>query len=367
MITLLLLLFGATASAADLESTGNPAFDRSFAEVSSLDGVLDAAEGRLARLEREVARAVGLSPAAPIVLSVWQIKQVAGGDVRVMNVTGRPILALGMKAPSEAKAAAGTLNEGTQEVAVMAADLSRLPTHLERIIGRIEGLDGADAAEVQRNLASTRDVRRRAAEVAERARKLLDDVRAGVEAAERPVPETPPAPVATPQPEAPRDVQSVADVLSKAWVAVRQDDLDKARALLDRADQLMPRQIRPVSRGDLVELFQLRGHVALLEGDATAAAWAAAQALTVHPDSEPLSKFGGSYARLHRALAKADIVHKVDVLVSGEGRAYLSGYELGRGSQIQLGQGQHLLQVERGERWESSVVYVRDGFVVELD
>lgn len=365
MIALVLALLLPTASAAEMEKIGDPAFDRIFNEVSSLDGVLDAAEGRLGRLQREVARAAGLSPNTPIDRSVYAIKESAGGDVRLMNVGGRPILALGMKAPSQAKAAAGVLNEGTQEVAVMATDLSRLPGHLEKLADKVEGLDGAAAPPVERNLAVTVDVRRRASEVAERARQLLDDVRAGVQATEAPA-EPEPAVVAA-KPEAPRPVQSLPDLLSKVWIAVKQEDLEEARSLLGRADQLLPRQTVPVSRGDLVELFELRGHVSLLSGDATAAAWAAAQALTVHPDSEPLSRFGGDYARLHRALAKADIVRKVDVLVSGDGRAYLSGYELGRNSQIQLGQGQHLLQVERGDHWESSVVYVRDGFVVELD
>ncbi|MCA9570113.1 MAG: hypothetical protein KC656_19845 [Myxococcales bacterium] len=366
LFALLGLLLAGVAGAAEIERVGKPDLDKVFAEVASLDNVLDAAEGRIGRLTREVAGSMGLGATTPMALTVWTIKDRAGGDVRVMNVEGRPIVALGMNAPGEAKDAAGVLNEGTQEVSVMATDLSRLPGHIEKLASKAKGLPGADDPAVTRNLAVTAQVQKRAAEVAERARVLLDDVRKGIEAAEKPAAPAPtPAPAAKERPK-PAPAQTIPEVLSKAWVAVKQDDLKGAKALLDKADLLLPRQVQPVSRGDLVELFQMRAHVNLLTGDATAAAWAATQALTVHPGGEPLSKLGTEYAKLHRALAKADIVRKVDVLVTGDGRAYLSGNELGRGSTAQLGQGQHLLQIQRGDVWESSVVYVRDGFVVEL-
>jgi hypothetical protein len=360
----LLALLGAPAVAADMEPIGNPAYDRIFAQVTSLDGVLDAAEGRLGRLQREVARTLGMPATTPLSLAVYTIKERAGGDVRVMNIEGRPIVALGIDAPAVAKDAAGTLNEGTQEVSTMATDLSRLPTAIDELIRKAESLPDPDDA-VRRNLAAAAQVKRRADEVAEQARVVLEDVREGVAADKAPAAPAP-SPVAS-QPVVKAPVQTIPDVLSRAWVAMKKDDPKGAKALLDKADLLLPRQTVPVSRGDLSELFQMRATVNLAIGDATAAAWAATQALVVHPTGEPLSKLGSDYAKLHRALAKADIVTKVEVLTTGDGRAYLSGNEIGRGSTVLLGQGQHLLQLADGEgNWRSSVVYVRDGFVVEL-
>lgn len=360
-IVSLLLLLASPALAGDIESVGKPEFDKLFAQIDSLDGVLDAAEGRLSRLKRDVAGSLEMSANTPLALSVYTIKQRAGGDVRVMNVEGRPIVALGIKAPTGAKDAASLLNEGTQEVSTMARDLSRLPSHIEDLIGKARALDGADGT-VKRNLEVAASVKSRASDVAEQARVVLEDVRKGVDAESAPA-----APANTPKARpVPKSVQSIPDVLSKAWLALKQDDLKQAQALLDKADLLLPRQVQPVSRGDLTELFQMRSRVNLMIGDATAAAWAATQALVVHPTGEPLSKLGPEYAKLHRALSKAGIVQKVEVLTSGDGRAYLSGVELGRGATILLGQGQHLLQLETDDGWQSSVVYVREGFVVEL-
>lgn len=364
-MTLLPLLFSmlAPAFAADIEPVGNPAFDRLFGEIDQIDTILDAAEGRIGRLRRDVAGGLGLPASSSLVATVYTLKTKADGDIRVMNVAGRPIVALGMNAPKQTKDAASTLNEGTQEVATMAQDLGRLPARIDELLDKARSTDGNDDATVQRNLQAGDEVKRRAKDVAERARQVLEDVQKGVDAEEAPAPPTKPA-AAKPPPA--RTVQTLPDVLSKAWVAVKKDDIPGAKRLLDQADLLLPRQTVPVSRGDLIELFQLRAHVNQLTGDATGAAWATAQALVVHPTGEPLSKLGPNYAKLHRAIEKAGIVRKVEVLTTGEGRGYLSGNELGRGSTLQLGQGQHLLQIERDGKWESSVVLVSEGFVVEL-
>lgn len=154
------------------------------------------------------------------------------------------------------------------------------------------------------------------------------------------------------------------DVVARAWAQFNDAELDAAVELLAEADLLLPRQTKPVPRADLIQLFQVRGLVNLVQGDATAATWSVTQALVIHPNATPDSRLGPDYARLHKAIAKAGVVRKVDVAVKGEGRAYLSGIEVTGGSTVQLGQGQHLLQVEKGDTWVSSVVYVRDGFVV---
>ncbi len=359
MVWLMVFLGLAPAGAVEFERVGAPAIDAVFDEIEALDRVLDAAEGRLVRLRREVARLLGMPADSPMVRVVWVLKEQAGGDVRVMQVEGRPLVALGMEATPAAKRAASLLNEGTQEVAVMAADLSRLPSHVQRLLGKV---DGGSTPVLERNRYVAEQVERRASELAERARGLLEAVREGVEATEEPEEVTPLLAVE----ETPPPVRSIPDLLSEAWVAVKRAQYQEAKALLDRADLLLPRQTVPVSRGDLLELFQMRAHVCLELGDATGAAWAAAQALTIYPTGEPFSKFGSTYAKLHRALAKADIVRRVEVLATGEGRAYLSGQELGRGSALLLGQGQHLLQIERGDHWESAVVEVYDGLLVEL-
>lgn len=383
-----------SAHAGNIEKTGVTEVDKIFREVGGIDGLLDAADARMDTLLADVSSNLGIGKGASMTYIVYSIKEQANGDIRIINADGRPVLALGADAPKKAKDAASTLNEGTQELAVMAADIGRLPARLKELTEKSGSISitsavlddaGVDSGvsevkdQITSNIESTKGTKSRAAKVSNRAVNLLDEVRDGMSAtskpkgpstdtaAPKPASKPSPKPSAKPKPKPTGPtVMSIQEVTDKAWTFYTDGDLDKASSLLAKADGLLPKQSEPVSRQALIDLFQMRSLVNLDQGDATASAWAATQSLVIHPNASPEAKMGGGYAKLHKAIAKAGVVRKVDVRVRGKGRAYLSGIEVTDGATIQLGQGLHLLQVETDGAWKSSVVTVREGFVLEF-
>ncbi|MEZ4317707.1 MAG: hypothetical protein R3F61_09385 [Myxococcota bacterium] len=391
----------AHADTPKIHHMGIPDQDRVFGEVANINSVLEAAEARMDELERQVSKPLGLPEGTPLDASVFEIKKRSNGDIRTINAGGRSILLLGAAAPSEAKDAATALNEGTQELAVIAEDIGKLPGRLTELQKSADGLQptaamlktaGIDAGSLKdlenkytHNHMLTKYTGERANAVSDRATLLLGALAVGMS---KPVPESAPAPVAPAPVAAPaptaavepvpapapaaaaapkQTVPTIAETLTKAWQHFNDAEIDAAVDDLAEADLLIVKQGKPVPRGELIELFQLRALVNIVKGDATAAAWSATQALVIHPNATPLAKLGPDYAKLHKALQKAGLVKKVDVGVDGDGRAYVSGIEVTRGAMIQLGQGQHLLQVEQKDgSWKSSVVYVRDGFTVRF-
>lgn len=390
MIALLFSL----AFGANIQKTGIADQDKLFAEVGNIDFVLNAADERIQRLLSEVAKPLKLPESTPLAYTVWTIKQQANGDIRMMVADERPILAVGDGVSKSVREAASALNEGTQEIAVMARDVARLPARMNELAMKSKraklddalmignGLDINDKDRVQglidANRKATEQTGERAQAIAERAQALIAAVREGMSATEAPAggpaatPAPSPAPTTAaaaepaPKPKATGGVKTIGETVTEAWTQFNDAEMDAAVELLSQADLLLPRQNQPVPRADLLELFMVRSLVNLVKGDATAAAWSATQALVISPTSVPDSKFGPQYAKMHKALAKAGLVRKVEVSVTGDGRAYLSGVEVTGGSTLELGQGQHLLQIEKDGVWKSSIVYVADGFVVDL-
>ncbi|MCB9673870.1 MAG: hypothetical protein H6737_02075 [Alphaproteobacteria bacterium] len=383
----------AFADTPKIHRMGMPEQDRVFGEVSNIFAVLDAAEQRMDELERQVSTPIGLPGGTPLDASVFEIKKLSKGDIRTINAGGRSILLVGQNAPEAAKTAATALNEGTQELAQIAEDIGKLPARLDELKKAAAGLkptaDGVKAAGLEssalgdlenkytHNHLLTQHTQERANQVSDRATLLLGALAVGMS---KPLPAegasdaatdagsaaavVAPDPAPAPKP-AGKQVPTVSEVLKKAWSQFDDAEIDAAVDSLAEADMLVVRQTQPVPRSELIELFQLRGLVNIVKGDATAAAWSATQALVIHPNATPAARCGPDYAKLHKALQKAGIVKKVDVKVEGDGRAYLSGIEVTRGATIQLGQGQHLLQVEQKDgTWKGSVVFVRDGFTV---
>ena len=400
----MLLLGSVTASAPALAQTpkiyktGIPDQDKVFGEVRNINGVLEAAEKRMDALERQVSEPLGLSDGTVLADSVYEIRRVSKGGVSTMNAGGRTILLVGGDAPQSAKDAATALNEGTQELETIAADIQKYPARLDALTQQASGME-PDAATLEANGMSTDELKdaknkytnnfmltkhtgQRATAVSKRATQLLKALEEGMArpleaaapapapapvAVAEPAPDPAPAPTPKPAARPKQKVPTVQATITQAWKQFENAEVDAAVDLLQSADLLLPKQTNPVPRQDLIELFQLRALVNIVEGNATAAAWSATQALVIHPNAVPESRFGPAYAKLHKALQKASLVQKVDVRVEGDGRAYLSGIEVTRGATIQLGQGQHLLQVEQSDgSWKGSVVNVADGFIVEF-
>jgi len=382
----------AFAQAPQIRQTGLAEQDRVYGEVANINAVLEAAEQRMNQLEAQVSKPLGLPDGTKLDASVFEIKRVSNGDVRTINAGGRSILLLGANSPDAAKDAATALNEGTQELAVIAEDIGKLPGRLAELEAASAGL-APDAAMLKaagkptselkdleakytHNHMLTKYTGERANGISDRATQLLGALAIGLSrelkapevAAVAPVPAPVAEPTPAPKPPAPtQNVPTIAEVLQQAWAQFQDAEIKDAVQSLGEADLLLVRQNKPVPRGDLIELFQVRALVNLVNGDAASAARSATQALVIHPNATPLSKLGPDYAKLHKALQKANLVKKVDVHVEGDGHAYLSGIEVSRGSTIQLGQGQHLLQVEQADgSWEGSVVFIRDGFTVQL-
>ncbi len=122
----------------------------------------------------------------------------------------------------------------------------------------------------------------------------------------------------------------------------------------------------PVGRQELETLYQTSALVHLVDGNAAATSASVVQALIINPDGDPLRDLGPNYAKLHKNLSKAGILRTIDVSVVGAGNGYLSGVPIQARNWVRLAAGKHQLQVQRGERWVSQVVWLDEGSQLQL-
>jgi hypothetical protein len=153
-------------------------------------------------------------------------------------------------------------------------------------------------------------------------------------------------------------------MVGDAMTAFRDAEVNQAMQLLAQADASLASAAQPVPASELSALYQSYAVVHLVSGNTPAAMASVGQALTVDPLAKPLPELGPDYAKLHKALAKTGALREVTVNVQGEGQALLSGRPVADGAKVAAGR--HLLQIERGGQWSSQVVWVQDGFVVQL-
>ena len=78
-----------------INETGITAFDSVFMQAKEIHDTLDAVQQRIFDAEDRVAGAIGLPSGTPIRLSMWELKQIAGGPLNVEMKGGKPYLTVG--------------------------------------------------------------------------------------------------------------------------------------------------------------------------------------------------------------------------------------------------------------------------------
>lgn len=383
------------SGAPNIEATGITAFDSVFMRVKDIHDTLDSAQARIQRASDGIAVAVGQPEGTSLAMSLWTLKQTAGGPVDVQMQGTKPVLTIGGAGSAEAQGMVAAVNTAAVDVAGIPADLADLP---QQVMGLVEackafpgqlnpqllseaGLKPLELPKVAkilgRNVKATVATPGRIESLVGSAKGFVEGIPQGLSATEAPTEEALASQkadrkaskadrAANNKPSAAPELPATAihAMVGDAMDAFRDAEVAQATQLLVQADATLATLSQPVPASELAELYQSSAVVHLVGGNAPAAMASVAQALVMDPDAKPLPELGPEYAKLHKVVAKADALRDVTVHVQGEGHALLSGTPVSDGTTVAAGR--HLLQIEQGGQWTSQLVWVQDGFTVQL-
>ncbi len=383
-----------------IEDTGIAAFDSVFGEVRKIHRTLDAIQDRVFGAQDRVATALALPAGTPIRMSLWELKQKAGGPVNVEMRDGKPYLTLGGAGSQEAKALVEAVNGAVADLAGIPAEVAQIPAQLQGLVAACQqfpaqlnpallaqsGLTPLQLPKIAKTLAgnvkATVATPKRVEGLVVAVKDFLTGIPQGLAATKPPV-----APVAlakgkgekAPKGEKPAKAPSaaagaapalpagpIAAMVGSAMTSFRDAEVAQAVQLLGEADAALGRLQSPIDSRELGGLYQSAALVHLVDGNAAAATANVAQALVVDPLSRPDPDLGPEYAKLHKALLKSGVIRTVEVPVSGTGLAYLSGHRVENVDHVTVAEGKHLLQVQKGDRWVTQVVWVEEGWTLAL-
>ena len=134
-----------SASAGDIpsiEATGITAFDSIFLKVKAIHDTLDSAEGRMTAAQDQIAAALGLPAGTALRMSMWELKQKAGGPVGVEMVGGKPKITLGGEGSAEAKAGVAAIDKAVLALALIPKDLAALPAQMQELVAACQQFPG---------------------------------------------------------------------------------------------------------------------------------------------------------------------------------------------------------------------------------
>ncbi|MEQ1503662.1 MAG: hypothetical protein ABMB14_15595 [Myxococcota bacterium] len=445
-ITLLLLLAlsapalaagGASDAMADLQAqdipviteTGITAFDSVLMKAKAIHDTLDAIQGRVIGAQDRIALAVGLTEGTPIRMTMWELKQRAGGPIEVQMRDSKPYLTVGGTGSQEVQAMIDAANKGALDLAGIPNEVKELVPQVQALVAACQafpgqlnpqliqeaGMSPLQLPKVAKTLAN--DVKavvatpKRIESLVSAAQDLITGIPQGLAATEPPVVAAPiaakgksakatddeglgdpgeadeaptkaaKADKAEKEPKADKAAKTasasggadedlptspISAMVDDALASLRDAEVDAAMNLLGEADASLGRLQAPIAAGELQHLYQTVALVHLVDGNASAASASVTQALVVDPEAKPLTELGPDYAKLHKALLKSGVVHVIPVDVNGDGVAYLSGHRVEGGTRIYVAAGKHLLQTDHGGDWTSEVIWVAEGASIDL-
>ncbi|MFT4624056.1 MAG: hypothetical protein ACI8PZ_002712 [Myxococcota bacterium] len=373
----------------EIQETGISAFDTVFQQVKAIQDTLNGAETRLNGARDKIAIAVGQPPGTSVRMSMWELKQKAGGKVEVKMAGGKPQLSLGGAGGAEAQAGVKAANAAVKEVGLVVVELGKLPQQVAQLVNACKAFPSQVGSAIKEaglaptalpkmlkavgtNVKATAATPKRIASLATTAKDLLAGIPEGIAATSPPTDEA----VAAKKSEKKSGSSGGGDgdapdtettrLVTEAMAAFGDAEVDDAMRLLDKAQADLAGRKDPVSPSELQLLYQSRALVLLVQGDAAGATTGITRALSVDPDAKPLKSLGAEYAKLHKNLQKSGVVRPVAVSVAGSGEARISGRPATGGSSVELAHGQHLVQVKRGDGWVSKWVDVGSGTVIQL-
>ncbi|MEQ1569176.1 MAG: hypothetical protein ABMA64_26305 [Myxococcota bacterium] len=393
-----------------IAETGIAAFDSVFMKAKAIHDTLDSVQGRILGSQDKIAVSVGLTEGTPIRMTMWELKQKAGGPIAVEMRDGKPYLTLGGAGADEAKAMLEAVNLAATDLAAIPNDLAQLPPQVQELVAACQAFPGQlnpslltesglnplqlpkIAKTLANNIKAVGATPKRIENLVAASQDLLTGIPQGLAATEPPTEAVAvadvgkgdkgadkggdaPKPEKEPKADKPAKDSGTSDgwqptpiagMVSDALAAFQDAEVDSAMKLLGDADASLARLSAPISSRELSTLYETASLVQLVDGNAAAATANAVQAMIVDPYAKPASELGPEYAKLHKALLKSGVVNVVRIDVTGTGTAYLSGRPIEAGGSVDIATGKHLLQRQVGGKWVSELIWVSEGTAIEL-
>jgi hypothetical protein len=118
----------------EIQETGITAFDSVFMKAKAIHDTLDKVQDAIIGAQDELAVAVGLEEGTPIRLTMWELKQRAGGPIEVQMKDGKPYLTLGGTGTDEVKGMVAAVNQGAAKLATIPGELAGLPAEVQQLV-----------------------------------------------------------------------------------------------------------------------------------------------------------------------------------------------------------------------------------------
>ncbi|MEZ4237276.1 MAG: hypothetical protein R3F59_14225 [Myxococcota bacterium] len=395
-----------------IEDTGITAFDSVFSKARAIHDTLDQVQDRIFTAQDRIALAIGLEEGTPIRMSMWELKQRAGGPIEVQMRDGKPYLTVGGTGSNEVKAMLEAVNQAAGDLAQIPNDVAQLPPQVQELVGACQqfpsqlnpnllkeaGMNPLQLPKVAKtlggNVKAVVATPKRLEGLVNASKDLLTGIPQGIAATEPP--EEPMAIASGKHGSASEDLDDDLDapasskpakakkggtadasmpdlpttpigaMVADARSEMRDAEIEHAITLLGEADSSLQRLSAPISSHELAGLYETAALLHLVDGNAAAATASVTQVLVVDPTAKPDPELGPAYAKLYKALAKSGVVATVQVDVVGSGTAYVSGHEVEGGDTVTLAAGKHLLQRQQGGQWTSELIWVAQGDSIQL-
>ena len=125
-----------------IADTGITAFDSVFSKVKAIHDTLDKVQGRIIGAQDKIAASIGLPAGTPIRMSLWELKQKAGGPIEVQMQGTKPVLTIGGAGSAEAQGMLDAVNVAVNDLTAIPQDLAALPAQLQELVGACQALPG---------------------------------------------------------------------------------------------------------------------------------------------------------------------------------------------------------------------------------
>jgi hypothetical protein len=131
-----------TAELPQIAETGITAFDSVFMKVKAIHDTLDKVQGRIIGAQDKIAASIGLPAGTPIRMSLWELKQKAGGPIEVRMEGTKPVLTIGGAGSAEAKGMLDAVNVAVGDLTGIPQDLAQIPGQLQELVAACQALPG---------------------------------------------------------------------------------------------------------------------------------------------------------------------------------------------------------------------------------
>lgn len=125
-----------------IQETGIAAFDSVLMDAKGIHDTLDQVQDRIIKAQDRIAVSIGLAEGTPIRMSMWELKQRAGGPIAVETRDGKPYLTVGGTGSDEVKGMLAAVNEAAADLAKIPNDVKNLPPQVQKLVATCQAFPG---------------------------------------------------------------------------------------------------------------------------------------------------------------------------------------------------------------------------------